>query len=397
MQFKYKPVIVIVAFDRQKSLKRILSSLKQSYCPVETKLIISIDNNGTNQGVADIASEFVWEFGEKEVIYHNDRLGLRKHILLCGDLTYKYDSVIILEDDLYVSPHFYQYTQNALEYYDTSEKIAGISLYNLPYTESIKLPFIPVKDVSDVYFMQIPSSLGQAWSRQQWDGFKSWYEKSPDITRNLRLPFVARTKWPDSSWKKYFYSYIIETDKYFVYPLLSLTTNFNDIGTNMVSNSYKGQVEVMSSNLNSKFIKFEEAVNVYDAYSEILPEKLNKLCGTLKGYDYEVDIYGKKEMFNKEYVLTSKPCENPLLGFERAMKPHELNIIFNIKGSSIFLVRKEDILFYPGSVADLKNTNSIKDLIPEFSYYYTDIFDTDILFKILKFRMRNKIKRYFNR
>jgi hypothetical protein len=96
-------------------------------------------------------------------------------------------------------------------------------------------------------------------------------------------------------------------------------------------------------------------------------------------------------------VLTSKPCANPIMGFERSMKPHELNVIFNIKGSKIVLVHKNDISYYPASVADLKYTNSMKDMIPEFNYYFTDVFDTDVLFKILKFRMLRKIKRFIKK
>lgn len=397
MKSMFSPVIVIAAFNRQRSLKRILSSLNNTFCPNGTKLIISIDNNGLNQDVADIAYRYNWAFGEKEVIYHKEHLGLRKHILMCGDLTYKYNSVIILEDDLYVSPYFYSYAQKALQYYVDSDKIAGISLYNLPYTEVIKLPFTPLKDNSSVYFMQIPSSLGQVWNKSQWEGFKTWYDNNPDLFQVSGLPYIPKQRWPESSWKKYFYAYLIEFNKFFVYPIVSLTTNFNDPGTNIISHSFKGQVEIMSSDLPIKFIDLEKALNVYDAYSEILPDRLNVFSDILKDYNYEIDIYGKKEIFNKDYVLTSKPCINPIISFERSMKPHELNIIFNNIGKGISLTHKKNILFYPKTVAELKSTNSMKYFIPEYNYYFTNVFDSNILIKILKFRLLIKIKSYLKK
>jgi hypothetical protein len=159
----YNPVIVVVAYNRPVSLKRLLSSLEKSRSIENAKLIISIDNQEPrNFNVKEIAEEFHWPFGEKEVIYQKQRLGLRKHILQCGDLAKKYGSVIILEDDLFVSPVFYEYTIDALKYYDNDENIAGISLYNPPIHDLCSNPFRPIQNESDVYFMQFPSSLGQA-------------------------------------------------------------------------------------------------------------------------------------------------------------------------------------------------------------------------------------------
>ena len=81
-------------------------------------------------------------------------------MLKCGDYAEKYGSVIVLEDDLYVSPFFYVCASAALDYYEKDERIAGISLFNLPYSQSWKLPFVPLQDDSDVYFKQVPASLG---------------------------------------------------------------------------------------------------------------------------------------------------------------------------------------------------------------------------------------------
>ncbi len=64
--------IVIVAFNRPDSLKRLLFSLKKAEYPQNVDLIISIDQ-GDNEDVIKIAEEFVWDYGEKKIITHEIR------------------------------------------------------------------------------------------------------------------------------------------------------------------------------------------------------------------------------------------------------------------------------------------------------------------------------------
>ena len=62
-----RPVIVVVAFNRPRSLQRLLTFLSKAQYPDKNiTLIISIDR-GDNQNVLNIANDFVWEFGEKIV------------------------------------------------------------------------------------------------------------------------------------------------------------------------------------------------------------------------------------------------------------------------------------------------------------------------------------------
>ena len=387
MDKEYKPVIIVVAFNRIKSLQRILNSLASSICPAGTKLIISIDNNGQNENVADLAKKFDWQMGEKEIIYQDEHLGLRNHIIKCGDLTYEYGSIIMLEDDLVVSPYFYRYAQEALDFYKSFKEIGGISLYNLPYTEALKQPFIPLKDDSDVYFKQVPSSLGQAWSVEQWDSFKKWYSTDPDVKSIYGLPVKVKN-WPVTSWKKYYYGYIVETNKYFVFPQNSFTTNFNDLGVNMITKNYLGQVRLEIVEPSCKFKSKDESINVYDAHSELLPDILKKLQPALAEYDFEVDLYNKKESFSKDYILTSKSCNNPVMSFAREMKPIEMNIIYNISGSDLVLAKREDVT--------IKSLN-MDEFEDEYAYFYRNIFDTNILIKLISNRAKRRIKSIFKK
>ena len=106
--------IVIAAYNRLEPLTRLLQSLAKAVYPLDVKLIISIDGGGGNQTIIDTANRFEWKHGEKQVIVHDVNLGLRKHILKCGELTKYYDGIVLLEDDLYVSPYFYTYNVRIL-------------------------------------------------------------------------------------------------------------------------------------------------------------------------------------------------------------------------------------------------------------------------------------------
>lgn len=376
------PVIVVAAYNRPASIQRILRSVNQAVYPHPVKLIISIDNNGQNQDVFEIANDFEWKHGQKQVIYHNERLGLRKHIISCGNLTEEYGAAIILEDDLFVSPSFYQYAIKALEYYRNDPLISGISLYDLPFVESNKLPFTPLEDNSDVYFIQMAASYGQMWTKNQWAGFRKWYDTSPNLHEVAGLPQKIKN-WPESSWKKYYIGYLISSDTYFVFPRTSYTTNFNDPGENLISRSLYVQVPMQIFSREPRLISFKDAVNVYDAYAELLPHCLNRLTDKLKDFDFEVDLYGRKDSYSKPYVITGRPVRNAIFQYEKSMKPHEMNVIMDIRGEDISLAKIDDVIMAP---------QTMKGFLSEFAYFYTSLFSTDKLIEILKYRIKNKIK-----
>lgn len=374
---QWNPVIVVVAFNRPHSLERLLNSLKRARNIENAKLIISIDNlEPHNLHIKKIADAFTWPFGEKEVIYQKQRLGLRNHIIQCGDLSEKYGSVIILEDDLFVSPFFYDYAQKALAYYDIDDKIGGISLYKQPYEETHKTPFNPIDDNSSVFFIQFPSSLGQAWTYRQWKLFRDWYNKSQNLALIPVPPKVLN--WPETSWKKYFCAFLVQTNGYFVYPRISLTTNFNDPGTNMKKLvNHDGQVQLQLVETNYKFRSINESQCIYDVFFELLPSSLISFTNQFNQYDLELDLYGNKDLskIKSSYVITSHPAKNYIAGFKRALKPHELNVILNLAGKDFFLCNKEDVLpftkLYEKKIADYqyfyhKNLNGWKVLVTNY-------------------------------
>lgn len=359
----YKPTVVVVAYNRPIALHRLLKSLDAATYTDAVDLVVSVDHGGIS-AVADMATSFIWKYGKKKVILRDQNLGLHKHILACGQLSYEFGSIVLLEDDLYVSPAFYQYGVQALNFYQNHSRIAGISLFAHNFVQTSKdwYPFFPIKDKCDVYFMQHPASSGQAWTDRQWNQFMEWYAKDEKRNDLRNLPETI-AGWPDSSWKKYFNSYMITQDKYFVYPYISLTTNFGESGTNMLKN-FLFQVPLELNIRNYEFGDLDDSIAVYDTYCEILSDRLSRFCEALKHYDFEVDLYGSKNLRRvvKSYILTSKIAKKRELGFALELKPVEMNVIMGISGEDVSLCRKEDVS---------EESQTISDAFQKFVYFYT--------------------------
>ncbi|MFQ5977070.1 MAG: hypothetical protein ACE5OZ_02920 [Candidatus Heimdallarchaeota archaeon] len=361
-----RPAIVVVAYNRIKSLSRLLSSLTKATYPFDIQLIISIDK-GNNHDVQAMADRFEWSHGEKVVIYQADHLGLKNHILKCGDLTQQYESVIILEDDLLVSPMFYTYAIEALKFYKSDDRIAGLSLYSMSHNIYTRFPFKPILDESDTFFLQIPQSWGEVWNQRQWSSFREWYSQN-NHRMNLKesLPPVVAS-WPDSSWAKYFWAFMAQTNRYFAVPRESHTTQFSETGihTRKKSTSYHVPLQLLKKKY--EFKSLDESIAVYDEHYELLPDRLNRLTNQFRGFEYEVDLNGTKQLekITAEHCLTSKPSKTFFFSFGREMKPLEMNIIDEIGGKDLFFCRTD-------SIEESRRSKLIRRQ-KEFLFYYTDI------------------------
>ncbi|MCF0062718.1 hypothetical protein MUK70_00780 [Dyadobacter chenwenxiniae] len=334
------PAIVIVTFNRPSSLERILYSIQSAnYSHNDIDLILSIDyqDSDLHREVVKIAKNFEWQYGTKTVIEHSVNLGLRKHILGIGELLNKYASIIVLEDDIYLSHNYYHFASQAVSFYQDDLEIAGISLYNFNINQYANLLFFSEKSDTDVYFINCAQSWGQVWMRKQWKEFAQWYTaNSAEFDEMPNLPKTI-CNWPKSSWLKYHNRYCIENNKYFVYPYTSLSTNFGDSGTHNTLNNSLFQVPLQYGNKSRfQFIKRTDLTICYDGFFE------RKFMGRyLKVDDKDlcVDFYGEKNnRENKQYYLTPKKMNFEVVrSFKMDLKPYELNIINSFYGNEIFL------------------------------------------------------------
>lgn len=335
------PVIVVLAFSRPLALRRLLQSLSEADYPEGVSLIISVDG-GANSDVVDIANNFSSNKITTRVIERKVQLGLREHVLACGDLSLEFGSIIVLEDDLVVDRYFYSYASKALEYYRIAKSVSGVALYGPECSEASRLPFRPMLNGYSSYFMKVPCSWGQCWTSSQWKSFRSWYvQKTAEDLRKIEgLPEYVKS-WPESSWKKYFYGYMVESNKDFIYPYDSYSTNCSDEGgVHVVDGSNLWQVKMASDRRPHPTFKFcPEGVRevAYDPFFEPVGEYAYRSLGMSEG-DLVFDLQGMKPLSlirKKKYVLTPKCKRDAYDGvksrkeiFSHEFRPPEKNFNF---------------------------------------------------------------------
>ena len=388
--------IIVIGYNRLNTIKRLLENLKRvEYYNDQFMLIISIDYSGEDL-VKEFSDSFEWPYGEKKVITYKKNLGLRNHILKCGDYleSFNLDAVAVFEDDVLPGFGFYNFMRQTVEYYFDDEKVAGISLYSHKWNVNVNRSFTPLNNGSDVYYFQFAQSWGQVWIKNKWKDFKKWYNDNIEIDFSiLPIPEFVK-KWPASSWLKYHIAYCVVNEKYFIYPYLSKTTCFSEVGVHAKEQSSLYQVTLdMSINKQYSLCKFQDAM-VYDSHFNINNDFLAKEISVLPS-ELTVDLYGTKNKIKTKYLITSKIMPFKVISsYGLLMRPMELNIIYHNLGSDIFL--------YDTSIDEKKIKLKYSKMNMILYDIRNDNIELTVLLKLLEKRicyflshMYNKIKKYF--
>ena len=381
--------IVVVAYNRPDALLQLLNSLnKVDYEGYSVPLIISIDYSG-KEDTYRAAESFEWSFGEKKIIRHPENLGLKKHVLSCGDLVKDYDAVIILEDDLLVSPSMYSYAWRAVEKYKDDENIAAISLYAKGFSETAQKPFVPAPSKYDTYFIQTAESWGQVWMRDQWFLFKDWFELQNDkFGDSEAIPRDVR-QWDDRSWKKFHIKYCIENSRYTVYPYTALTTCRGEEGEHVKNSMNTYQVPLACAGMQEYcFADYAATDSVkYDAFMERVFENAADTC---------IDLFGTKTQYDGyRYVITPKLLDfQSIETYGLSLRPHEENIIAKTTGNYFvkydLSAKQKNAVSYKTETAlkyynyvDYQSVTSMM-LVKELIYH---------LFRVIKYRIKKKLRK----
>jgi len=329
--------IVAIGYNRPIAIKRLLESICCSdFGNDKVDLIISIDKGENQSEIASIAREMNWIYGTKIVYLQETRLGLKEHVLKCGDYVEKYEAIIMLEDDLTVSHEFYNFAKNAIQFYKNDQRIAGISLYKHSINVEVSRPFEANNNGYDIFLLQFAQSWGQCWTKEMWNDFREWYSvNSKMVVYKNEIPKNI-LKWNENSWLKYFMKYIIDEDKYFVYPQVSLSTNHSDVGTHSELENNDYQVPLLEKSYGFRFAHFEKCVR-YDAFFE--REDILKQIPFVKERKVCLDLYGFKTLYNDADILISTSIlpyfvENT---FQLKYRPHEINCINPTDGKGVFV------------------------------------------------------------
>ncbi|WP_019626583.1 hypothetical protein [Thioalkalivibrio sp. ALJT] len=324
------PAIVVLAHRRVRSLDRLLRSLADTDCPEGTPLVISIDGGGS-PGVIERARAFVWRSGPKDVRIQSNRLGLREHVLACGDLSQDFGAVVMLEDDLVVARGFMRYALQALRVSGAVSDIAQVALYAPHINEVNGLPFEPVDTGFPAFLMQVPCSWGQAWTAAQWRAFRAWLEDGSNVAGAAgELPAVMRD-WPASSWKRLFAAYLVDSGRYVLYPYRSRSSNHGDAGTHvrMASRRFDVPLTLMGAESEDRMHSACREALRYDIWGQMEPRSLHAMTGGAWPEEVTIDLQGSKSAEGRVQgpVLSQLALDDVEQRWPLDVRPVELNVL----------------------------------------------------------------------
>jgi len=257
--------------------------------------------------------------------------------------------VILLEDDLFVSPKFHIFATKALNYYATDEEVGGISLSSILKNGFVNLPFIPLLDDSDVFFAQFCVLHGFIISDKMWASFEQWFEypANQKFSKEDNIHTFFKKMDNQSEWFHFFTNFLIKSKKYIIYPREAYCVHFQEVGThfNKTGIWFQNPLQYFKQDFNFKHLS--ESKVRYDSFLELEPEIIKSLNPEISNFDFEIDFYASKSSENvkSEYVLTSRPVKNSVFSFGKVMKPFEMNIIEKIHGKELHLAKKSDVKF----------------------------------------------------
>lgn len=167
---KLAPIAMFV-YNRMDMVKKTLYSLKENIYAEESILYIFADGAKPNTSNSELEKvKKVRDFIRSEqwckevvIVESNVNLGLANSVIKgVTDVVNKHEKVIVLEDDLLLSPNFLSFMNTALSLYENESKVGSISGYVYPMRE--KFP--------DLFFATLPECLGWATWKRAWDVFE---------------------------------------------------------------------------------------------------------------------------------------------------------------------------------------------------------------------------------
>jgi hypothetical protein len=180
--------IALFVYNRPHHTEQVVEALKKNSESEQSDLYIFSDapKNGTSKDNVKLVREYIRTiqgFKSVSIVEREKNLGLANSIITgVTDIVNKYNKIIVLEDDLVVSPYFLEYMNKSLGKYEVEDKVMQISGYMFP---------IELKSKSDAIFLPFTTSWGWATWQRSWDHFDCdmlGYE-TLKVDRKLRYQF----------------------------------------------------------------------------------------------------------------------------------------------------------------------------------------------------------------
>jgi hypothetical protein len=230
---KYFVTICIITFDRPKSLKRLLDSLlSANYYQHSVDLMFSIDTKDGKDSLAtkevqNFAHRFRWPYGKKIIRRRQRHGGLVTAVIESWYPMYDNEFYLFAEDDIELSPAWYQWAMLAIgkyrfdsKYLKFSGTIAGISLYTNRLLETVwpyQIRHIRDMTNSSAILYQLPCSWGGIYFPEHWKIFREYALLRSKVVNNILLEHSTTNGWTNS-WVKFMHELMYLKSWTLLYP-----------------------------------------------------------------------------------------------------------------------------------------------------------------------------------
>lgn len=163
--------VIVFAYNRPHHLQRTLDALNANKLASDTELFVFVDGakNENDNGKVDETKRVLKDFEQRsrfqkiEVTASDVNKGLANSVIFgVTRVLERYETVIVVEDDIVVSSDFLQYMNDCLTFYCDDERIGAISAY----TPAFK---VPSAYPHDLFLSKRGNSWGWATWRTVWE------------------------------------------------------------------------------------------------------------------------------------------------------------------------------------------------------------------------------------
>ena len=316
--------VSIFSYKRPKHLDIMLSSLVKNKGIKDSTVFVFIDgpkNDDEKHFQVDIEKvvyRYKDYFKSLEIVKRPTNYGLSRNIPegITEVLSF-YDKTIVLEEDLYLSPYFLKFMNDALNFYEDEEKVMHISGYILPMKK---------KGLPDTFFIRPASCWGWATWKRAWF-FERNLEKLLGVFDKKMIDefniggcthyfeqILANKEGRASTWAVFWYASVFLRGGYSLHPKYSYVRNigFEDGLGESSSITSIFDVNIYDKPLNfSKHIEISSLASRYlSEYCQIGPYPYPKNLIWFLYLDSNTHAYWK-EIFNKS--LIKKPHKKATL------------------------------------------------------------------------------------
>ncbi len=267
---EYAP-IVIFTYNRCEHTKKCIESLQKNKLAKYSDLYIFSDGAKNNEQIENVAEVRKYidsidknNFKSITIFKSEKNKGLANSIISgVTEIINKYGKIIVIEDDLIVSPVFLNYMNDALTFYESDSQIWSISGFNIPID-------IPKNYKKEVYISYRACSWGWATWKDRWNTIdweiSDYKEFSNNYLKRKKFNRGGRdlSRMLDNQMNKKINSWAIRwcynqnsQNRYTVYPCISYVKNCGNDGTGTNCGNIDIYSEIKINNNNVKFEKLK--------------------------------------------------------------------------------------------------------------------------------------------